>query len=290
VRRGKGFALDFGRAHLAERPPQTVVILDADCRFQPHGLERLVAGVRRGRPAQAVYLLDKAESTSPLVQISNFAFLVKNLVRNRALMRLGGCALLTGTGMAFPWATFARAPLATADIVEDLGLTLCMIRGGTPPILIDRAQVRSTAASTRDTAAQRTRWEHGFLAKALRYGPALLWSGVRSRKRSEVALGLHLLVPPLALLFLLSGATLLTLLLVHPYGDVAAQTLALGLSLTIASLATLLARWQVGSELVSISALLSVPFYIAWKMPLYVRFLIARETRWIRTGRGNDTN
>ena len=45
--------------------------------------------------------------------ISALAFLVKNQVRPRGLARLGLPCLLTGTGMAFPWAVIRGAPLAS---------------------------------------------------------------------------------------------------------------------------------------------------------------------------------
>ena len=55
-------------------------------------------------------------SAPPLVQISSFAMLVKNRVRSQGMVRMGGAALLTGTGMAFPWPLFADAPLPLSEV------------------------------------------------------------------------------------------------------------------------------------------------------------------------------
>ena len=49
-----------------------------------------------------------------MVQLSSFAFLVKNLVRQRGLQRIAGKVHLTGTGMALPWRLFDQADLARA--------------------------------------------------------------------------------------------------------------------------------------------------------------------------------
>ena len=70
------------------------------------------------------------------MQISNFAFMIKNLVRQRGLERLAGRVHLTGSGMAFPWSTFAEANLGGANIVEDLALGIKLAEGGGGPMLV----------------------------------------------------------------------------------------------------------------------------------------------------------
>ena len=103
-RRGKGFALAAAREFLRADPPDVVVVLDADCRIDRASLETLSAAAFSSRRAcQAINLLAPDLAAPPMVQISNFAFLIKNLVRQRGLQRLAGRAHLTGTGMAMPW-------------------------------------------------------------------------------------------------------------------------------------------------------------------------------------------
>src|SRR3546814_379713 len=154
--------------------------------------------------SQAANLLTAEKDASPLVAVSNFAMLVKNLIRARGLVRLGGGALLFGTGMAFSWSLFVTLPLATADAVEDLSLGLWLARQGTGIELDDRALVTSPAAALADSRAQRSRWEHGFLRTAITQGAPMLFRGVATASRHVAALGGHLLVPPLALLMLLA--------------------------------------------------------------------------------------
>ena len=118
ARRGKGFALDFARQHLRNNPPDVVLIVDADCRIDGDSLARLVEVCgATGRPCQATNLQKPAPDASPPVQLSTFAFYIKNVVRLRGLERLAGRAHLLGTGMAIPWAAFADAELATSSIV-----------------------------------------------------------------------------------------------------------------------------------------------------------------------------
>ena len=52
--RGKGYALAFGLDHLAQDPPDVVVIVDADCSVSPGALERISRLARAtDRPVQA---------------------------------------------------------------------------------------------------------------------------------------------------------------------------------------------------------------------------------------------
>lgn len=287
-RRGKGYALSFGRKHLALDPPQVVVVLDADCIFMPGSLAPLVAVAASGRPAQALNLLHPDCGAPPLVQISSFALLVKNLIRGRGASRLGGAALLTGTGMAFPWEVFASAPLASSDIVEDLGLSIALLRAGVRPRLVEQAQVRSAPAGIANARSQRRRWEHGFLAIAMRYSIRLLLGGITARSRSLTALGVHLLVPPLALLFVVSGLALLAAGALALLAGNRLAPIALAFAMACAGGATLVAWVREGRAWLSPAALLRTPLYILWKLPLYAGFVRRPETSWVRTQRDED--
>ena len=69
------------------------MILDADCIPDAGTIERLAAAaLRHGRPVPAVNLMRAGPDAGPIVQISNFAFMIKNLVRQRGLVRAGGPA------------------------------------------------------------------------------------------------------------------------------------------------------------------------------------------------------
>lgn len=287
-RRGKGYALSFGRDVLASNPPDTVIVVDADAHMAPGSVGHLCRVTHTGVPAQAANLLIPDRSAPALVQISNFAFVIKNLVRSRALGRIGRCALLTGSGMAFPWAVFASAPLASGDIAEDLGLGIALTRVSKSAKLVEQAVVLSQAASFEASAMQRQRWEHGFLINAMRHALPTLWDGLRQGSRSMIALGLHLLVPPLALLMIVSAGVLLALIGLAFISGVWLPAVALAAILAIAVGLTILAWIRVGRETLRLTALLQVPLYVVWKIPLYARFLFHRETRWNRTRRDGD--
>lgn len=286
-RRGKGYALAFAAEHLANDPPDVFVVLDADCEIDAGSLRALVASAGAGHPSQSVNLLRADRSASPLVQLSTFAFVVKNLVRQRGLQRLAGRVHLTGTGMAIPFAQFRASSEVRSSIVEDLALGLDLAERGNPARLVSDAFVWSGGSNERGTLVQRRRWEGGFLATAAKFGP---WLVARSLARGDgrgMLAGLDLLIPPLALFALLNVAALvavavLTVLAGAGWWPVVTQAVLLAL----AGAALFLIWLREGRDFVSLGTLARIPLYILWKIPLYLG-LVLRGTpqEWLRTGR-----
>lgn len=291
ARRGKGYALAFGRDHLAAAsPPDCIVVLDADCTVEGVGVASLArTAITSGRALQACYLQHPDLGATPVAQISNFAFLVKNLVRQRGMTRIGGVAAMTGTGMAMPWTLLAGAPLANADLAEDMSLGVWLTQQGKHPRFMESVRVWSDAASGSALITQRHRWERGFLTIARQKALPLVTQGVVGASRGRLWLGLHLLVPPLALLFAGSGAVLAVTLLLAFVGASLLTASALTAALIVAGVATI-AAWSVaGRQQISGSALLRAPLYIATKLPLY-RMMLRRggNDGWVRTRRAGD--
>lgn len=286
IRRGKGFALAHARDYLAAQDDacDVVVVLDADCTIDRPSLATLAA-VARNNPAQASYLMQPERDAAPMVQVSNFAFAIKNLVRQRGLQRLAGRVNLTGTGMAFPWPVFRDAPLATDDIVEDLALGLELAQRGTPPHFAAQATVWSAASSAEGTLKQRTRWEGGFLATSKRHALPTIAAGLRAGDWRTVWAGLSLAVPPLTLLLLLDVAGLGTLAVLTLMGAAVWPALLLGALLLLALLALVAAWARVGRPFLSGAAAARLPLYILWKIPLYLGLARKRPTDWLRAGR-----
>lgn len=285
-RRGKGYALDFARQHLSASPPRVVLIVDADCSTDASSIGRLIARcAASGRACQAINLQSPAPSGSPAVQLSTFAFFIKNVIRQRALQRIAGRVHLLGTGMALPWAVFSEAELATADIVEDLKLGVELAGAGHAPMLVEEAAVWSDPESERGTLSQRRRWEGGFLQNALRSGPKLMAASVGRADLRAVWAALNLLIPPLALLVSFDLAALLVgALIVWLTGADTWPLLVLAGSLMLACVG-LLAAWAAGGrQFVGLGGLARIPLYLAWKLPLYLGLARRGAPReWLRT-------
>lgn len=289
ARMGKGYALDYGLRHLDSVQPDVVVVVDADCFVHPGGIHRIVQlAFRENRPVQAVYLMQTPETPSQRDLISALAFLFKNLVRPAGMAQLGLPCWLTGTGMAFPWSVIRRVSLGSGNLVEDMQMSVDLAIAGSAPLFCAAAEIGGRLPSQQASAKQqRIRWEHGHLKTLKTQVPRLLAAAIRQRRFELMALALDLAIPPLALLVLLwVGSCLLALI-----GFAASGIL---LPLVISSLsgvflfAAVLSGWyQFGRSLVPLSALLSVPFYVLWKVPLYFAFLFRPQAKWVRTDRDN---
>ena len=291
-RRGKGYALDFGVRHLEMlaqhegHAPDVVLVLDADCVLSP-GLIPRVAGLAQahGRPVQASYLMH-APTPGLKARVAEFAMRVKNLARSRGMFRLGLPCQLLGTGMAFPWAVALRAPLASGHLAEDMQLGVRLARDGTPPLFCEDVLVTSVfAASQEGERSQRTRWEHGHLSLLVGEGPKLLWEALRRGRFAQAMLVMDMLVPPLALLAgLLVVATLAQAIWALLTGWVAGLVVAL-LGVAALLVAIVAARHRFAAELIGLGELLKAPVYVLAKLPIYLSFVVRRQTEWVRTKR-----
>jgi len=285
--RGKGFALAAGRDALAQAGvlPDVVIVLDADCLPEPGALPLLAAAVARdGAAVQGRYLLTGRTPVSARSGLSNFAFLIKNLVRQRGLKALGGPALLQGSGMGFPWAVFAAAPLASAAIVEDLELGLRLALGGVPVTFAQEASFWSESGPATALASQRTRWEHGSLSLVPGYLPKLAWATMRGR-RELLPLLLDLTVPPVSLLILALLVALTATIGLGPFGAGFAPALCLALQGTLLAVTIMFVWHRCGRAVLPATMLVRIPAYVLWKLPIYFRLVGGRERRWVRTER-----
>ena len=286
-RRGKGYALDCGIRYLEHDPPETVVVLDADCEPESGAIVRIAhQAAAIGRPVQACYTMESSGRPNTKETVSRLAFIVKNLVRPLGLKRLGMPCLLTGTGMAFPWPIIATASLADGNIVEDMNLGINLAIDGHPAILCSEARVTSRMPERPEAAAgQRKRWEHGHLHTLLNQVPRLTNHSVLKRKPSLAVMALDLSVPPLALLSLLLGLAFGGCMLAAFAG--LSHYPALICAASIASLAACIAAawFKFARRTIPVNSLLMIPLYVAWKIPIYLSFAIRRQETWVRTER-----
>lgn len=289
-RRGKGYALDFGVRHLAGDAPEVVIIVDADCQVSERAIYHLARScVSAGRPVQALDLMRAPPGAGLKVQVAEFAWRVKNLVRPRGWARLGWPCQLMGTGMAIAWRDLASIDLATGHLVEDLKMGLDFCRSGKPPLFCPDAQVTSYfPRSDEGLGTQRARWERGHLGVLLGDAPKLLIASFTQRNWNLLAMTVDLMVPPLALLVLALVVVFSVSWLAFVLFAVLAPALIATGAMTLLCVAVLLAWSRFCRELIGFSVLLYAPFYAAKKIPLYLGFLIKRQVEWVRSKRDDS--
>ncbi|HKQ71338.1 MAG TPA: glycosyltransferase family 2 protein [Polyangiaceae bacterium] len=286
--RGKGFALDFGIAHITPHPPDVLVVIDADCRVERGAIRRLAEfAMERGRPAQADNLLAVPRAAPPLTSISALAFLVRNRVRPTGLTRLGLPCQLMGCGMALPWKVVEKAPSSGSNLVEDMMMGIELAWRGFAPVYCTGAHVTSPPPKrTQAMRGQRRRWEYGHISTLIHRAPSLIFRGFAERRQELLAMGLDLLVPPLALLSMMLAASFLLAFAWSMSGGSPAPLVISSLALGMVGVAVISTWLKFGRQVLPGRYLFALPFYLVWKVPLYLSFLISGRRRgWERTER-----
>lgn len=287
ARPGKNYALEFGVRHLGESPPEVVIIVDADCQIYDGTIDRLARTCNAvGRPVQSRYLMLAPEGAGLTAQVAAFAWIVKNWVRPLGMKRLGLPCQLMGTGTAFPWRAINGFRIANSEMAEDYKFGIDLALAGFPPVFCPDGSVTSYFPSKKSTEeTQRTRWEHGHLQLILREVPRLLLRAALARNGQLLGLAVDLLVPPLAFLALMLAASvalsLVYALFVGVKWPLAVSAAAPGLF----AAAIAIAWYGWGRKTLSPASMLSIPIYVLWKIPIYMRFLTKRQKIWIKTKR-----
>ncbi len=290
IHRGKGYALDAGVRHLEHDPPDTVIVIDADCQVTQGAIDRLARVCARiGRPTQALYLMYSPDGAAITTRIGELAWTVKNRVRPSGLRRLGLPCQLMGTGMAFPWMLINTAVLSTGHIVEDLKLGIELARAGAPPLFCPDALVTSFfPVSKQGIGTQRTRWEHGYLSVMLREAPQLLLRAIVTLDADLMAVALDLSVPPLALLMLQLMIVWMGAATLYFFTATAFPLIIASAALAILVLSIFLSWARYGRHIVSLRYLAYALWYSLCKIPLYAKFLARRQLDWVRSKRDGD--
>jgi cellulose synthase/poly-beta-1,6-N-acetylglucosamine synthase-like glycosyltransferase len=285
--RGKGHALEFGIRHLETNPPDIVIIVDADCQADAGTIDRLSRTCDyTARPVQSLYLMHAPAGAGLTARVAEFAWIVRNWIRPLGQSRLGLPCQLTGSGMAFPWRLIRNLGMANSHIVEDMKFGIDLALAGYPTVFCPDATVTSYFPSDKmATVTQRTRWEHGHLSMILHELPRLLACAFRMHNFRLVGLAADLVVLPLTLLTLIIATVFLLNLVFFLFeGFVWPLILSLiALGLLVAAIAVAWYGW--GRKVISLASMTAIPFYILFKIPLYLRFLTKRQKSWVKTKR-----
>jgi cellulose synthase/poly-beta-1,6-N-acetylglucosamine synthase-like glycosyltransferase len=289
MRRGKGFALDFGLQFLNSISSfDVIIIIDADCSLGARFIEILSSQcMRTNRPVQAAYLMGLAkEYQYNFGSIKVLAWRIKNYIRPLGGQFLGFPCQLMGSGMAFPGDLLLKSDLATASIVEDLKLGIDLAIQGHPPIFCPEAVIFSDfPINSKAMQSQRRRWEHGYLSSMMRYIPVLIYQSARRRDLSLLAMAADLSVPPLALFSLLSLGAFSAALVLFSVTGLCSPILANSVQTALLFATVIIIWFRHGRSVVSFSELRLFPLYVLSKIPLYFSFLTSRQTHWVKTDR-----
>ena len=283
--RGKGYALRWllGRIGEAGERYDAFVVVDADSVVDRDFFGRMDARLEAGSQVVQAYYTVLNVGASPLAALRYTALTAVHYLRPLGRTALGLSCGLKGNGMCFSAPVLERFGWDWFTLAEDVEFHLALVAQG---IRVDFAYETTVLAdmpvSFGQAESQNARWEQGRIEMLRRYGPRLVADALRERGFLRLDAVIEQLIPPLSVPFALAGGVLLV-------GAALRRPLPMGLALFGLSgqVAYLLAALRLAQAPArAYRALGYAPVYIAWKVALYGRALVARgATRWVRTAR-----
>jgi hypothetical protein len=289
--RGKGYALACGVDYLRSNSPEVVLVVDADCLISPSALAAISARcAQTGHPVQMLDLMHTVAGSGLKLRVMEFAMVMKNHVRPRGSFRLGRACHLMGTGMAMPWSLISTADLATGHVAEDMKLGVEMAKIGNAPHFLETVKVSSAFVADSGIAkVQKSRWEHGHLATIAEELPGLLKASILQRNPALIVMAMDLMIPPVALYFLvLAGLTTGLTAVAWFWPAAVAASLLSTLAAGCFGLSIGLAWFFFGRSILSARELFTAPLYALWKVPVYLAYFMKKRTGWVRTKRESE--
>jgi hypothetical protein len=169
---------------------------------------------------------------------------------------------------------------------DDMQLTVDLALQGASPIYEPRSQVMGRLMLAEDAYSQRTRWEHGHLRMILTQVPRLLKAVLVQRRFDLLILACDMAIPPLSLFILLWIGLVFLNLGAFSFGLVNPLSFVGSL---LAGLPIVLGVWtawhRFGRTLLPSQNWKEIPSYLFWKAPIYLKFAIRPQTRWLKTER-----
>ena len=279
TKRGKGFALKFALRILLDEGFDAVLVVDADSVVDSNFLLETVRLFRAGADGmQARYLVLNPEA-SLRTRLMNVAFMAFNVLRARGRERLGLSVGIFGNGFGLTRATLEAVPYDSHSLVEDLDYHLQLVQAAKKIVFAGGTRVRGEMPTGgRGVSTQRARWEGGRLRAAIQNLPRLIGGVITGN--------LRLLEPTLELL-LLPLAFHVSILLLTALMPFALARIYAFLALALVTLHVVVGVIVGGGDWRDFRALLSAPFYVAWKLKAVPKTLqsAASTTPWVRTER-----
>jgi len=287
--RGKGQALDwFFKTHGAIYGDcDALAIVDADTIVHPDFLSEVSLSLSSPNVnvMQGYYGVSNPEDNWRTA-LSSAALNVFHHVRPAGRNRIGGTAGLKGNGMAFKTDILKRYGWSAYSIVEDIEFSMILLKDG---ILVhynpDAIVYGEMATEKKQAETQRKRWEGGRFEVFKKYGLPLLRSWAKAKTQWQYLDGfMELFTPPLSLLVMGQFLFLAVSLMMYPGLFPLSICCLLGTAFYVFS-GLILKK----APLYVWKCLFSAPFFILWKIPIYLKIAKKSERNtWERTQRKSE--
>ena len=183
---GKGHALAWAFDRVMPQGFDAVIVLDADCRIDPHALKAFNRHLNQGKLVLQANDIASNPDDSPMSYVVSVGNLIENELYYYPKSRLGWAVVLRGTGMVLSAELLHRFPWGASSIVEDMEYTMDLLRHGQTVEFVQEACVSSPFPTQQEQLdVQRARWAAGnlgygksdalkFIREGLTRGPLVL--------------------------------------------------------------------------------------------------------------------
>ncbi|MDO8834350.1 MAG: glycosyltransferase [Vicinamibacterales bacterium] len=295
VRRGKGYALQFGIAWALRETGRhgawdALAVIDADTVVDAGLFHGLARRIEAGASAVQAAYLPRPGRTHATAVITHVAFVAFHLVRSAARERLGLSCGLRGNGMAFRRSLLGEVAHDAFSRTEDLEFGIQLGLRGVRVVFACDARVYGDMPDARGAVRhQRERWMGGRAAIAKRFVGALFSKALRERSAVAADLAVDVLIPPVSAL----AAVALAGFVAGTALDVATAARGLAEAVWGAALAAIMAHvthaaWVSGHGAAFARAAFAVPGYALDKTITLLRVVGRADETWVRTPREGE--
>lgn len=289
-RPGKGQALDWFLSGFKEYYSHLdgIVIIDADARLDQRFLKEISASLSRpGVEVVQGYNGVGNPGANWRTGLCDAAFNVFNHLRMAGAAHLSGSAVLKGLGMGFSTPVLIRYGWPAHSVVEDQEFTLTLLDDGIRVHYNPDAVIRSEMVTRGDrAAAQRSRWEGGRLALAVKTAPVLFRRWATGHDPRLFFALCELTLPPLSLVVAATGtATVMAALWLPGWMWLA------GVHWAVLAGYVVSGQIQRRATLSTWLYLAAAPLFVVWKLILYAKMASGHQkVRWTRTVRETEAS
>lgn len=288
--RGKGYALRwaFDKVLAHENKYDAVIVVDADSLVSGNFLEVMNHYLEQGSRVIQSSDMVLPEPGNWSVEATRIGFLLYNYVKPLGRKVLGLNMGLRGNGMCFSADVLREVPWQAWSLTEDVEYGMVLLLKG---LRIDFAPEAEVLAQMPIEAAnaetQRSRWEIGRFQIIRSYMPRFLYKAISKRSPAYFDVFVELLTPPFVNMMFMIAMIFVTGSVLWLFSFLPAIHLMMWGGLLLTGFSYLFIGLYVGgADKALYKSLLRLPFYIFWKLKVYVLALKkGKEVKWIRTER-----
>lgn len=289
---GKGYALRWAFDQILAKQDafDAIIVVDADSLISGNYLDVMNYYLEKGSRVIQSSDLVLPDPGNWSVEATRIGFMLYNYVKPLGRKVLNLNMGLRGNGMCFNTNVLREVPWKAWSLIEDVEYGLILLLKGEKIDFAPEATVLAQMpVEAKNAESQRSRWEIGRFGIIKTYTAKFLFKAIQKRSASFFDVFLDLITPPFVNIMLITMAILFFSIILWLLGLLPALHILLwGILLIIGIAYFFVGLYVSGADKNLYKSLLRIPYYIFWKLKLYLNVFRKGKTKeWVRTERDN---